>query len=83
MNEQFDKRLERVIGNLRGDPEYFCRVLTDTPALLAKVIDYCEHEAERKRCEPWSIAGQIFGHGSGVSAAIVELYRRDEKGGGE
>lgn len=81
MSERFDERLERVIGVLRGDKEYFRRVLTDTPELLAKVIDFCEYEAERKRCEPWSIAKQIFGHGSGVSAAIVELYRRDEKGG--
>lgn len=70
------ERVEKAISNLRCDMGYFRSVVTDKDGLLRKMCDYAEYESNRQRCEPWSIVKQITGHGSGVSAAICEIYRR-------
>lgn len=80
-NNDYDKRLEAVLAELRGPRDYFRETLVDRDELLKKVCTYAELEAKRKRCQPRSIIGQIMGHGSGVSSAIYELYR--ERKGGE
>lgn len=80
---EHDPILEHCLDQLRGDRNHFRHVLTDKDTLLAKVCEYAEYEAKRKRCEPWSIVMQIFGHGSGVASAIYELYRSREKDGGK
>lgn len=67
--------VDEVASNLRGPKEDFIRTLQDKDALLANVCRYAEYVAKKKKCEPWSIIGQIMGHGSGVSSAIYELYR--------
>lgn len=54
--------------------------LNDRDELLRRVCDYATREAERRRCQPWSIIGAIMGHGSGVSSCIYELYRRQDTG---
>jgi hypothetical protein len=69
-------RLEAAIKNINGSRAYFIEKLSDRNELLAKVCDYCERLAKRKRLPPWSIMGDITTHGSGVSGAIYEMYRR-------
>jgi len=71
-----EEKLERVLNGLYGPRDSFREILTNTKDLLRKVCDYAEYRARRKRCEPWSIIGEITNHGSGVSAAIYELYRK-------
>lgn len=70
------ERVKKAICNLRGNMDYFRSIVTDKDELLRKMCGYTKDEAERQRCEPWSIIGEITGHGSGVSAAIYEIYRR-------
>jgi hypothetical protein len=72
-------KIEVVLDGLVGDRESFRKTLTDAPGILRKVCRYAEQMAEQQRVEPWSIVGQITGHGSGVSNAIYELYRVNEK----
>lgn len=74
-------RLEEVLDSLRGPREAFRRDITDIDTLMMRVCDYAESVAKRKRREPWAIIGEITCHGSGVSSAIYELYRRREEGG--
>lgn len=70
------ERVETAISNLRGNMDYFRSIVTDKDELLRCMCGYAKDEAERQRCEPWSIISEIVGHGSGVSAAIYEIYRR-------
>jgi hypothetical protein len=67
--------IEDVIRNLRGKPETFRLILTDKDRLLQKLCSYARWKAEQQSVPPWSIVGEILGHGSGVSSAIYELYR--------
>lgn len=67
--------VDDCLKKLGGDPEKFRQILTDKDALLAKVCKYAKSRAAREKCSPWSIIGMVFGHGSGVSSAIYELYR--------
>lgn len=67
--------IEEVLDGLRGPREHFREILTDTTGLLRKVCQYAEFAAKKKKVEPWSIIGEITGHGSGVSSAIYQLYR--------
>jgi len=69
-------KIDDVLKSLRGDPESFREILTNKDDLLAKVCAYAEQKAKKKRLPEWSIIKEIFGHGSGVSAAIYELYRK-------
>lgn len=68
--------IEEALEHLRGNKEHFRQVLLDKNKILASVCDYAERMAKKKRLEPWSIIGDITDHGSGVSSAIYELYRR-------
>lgn len=61
---------------MRGNKDHFRQVLTDKAELLASVCEYAERVAKTKRVEPWSIIGAMTCHGSGVSSAIYEIYRR-------
>jgi hypothetical protein len=68
--------IEEALEHLRGNKEHFRKVLTDKTKILNSMCDYAERMAKKKRLEPWSIIGDITDHGSGVSSAIYELYRR-------
>ena len=81
-DSDFNSRLDDVLDCLHGPRESFRKTLTDRDALLQKVCEYAELEAKRKRVHPWSVIGPIMGHGSGVSFAIYELYRK-RKGGAQ
>lgn len=68
--------LDAVLDGLCGNPDTFRPILLDKTALLA---DFCDHVAliaKRERRPAWSVISDITKHGSGVSAAIYELYRR-------
>jgi len=73
------ERLEFLLDELNGPRESFRALLTDSVMLVRHMCDYAEMEARRKRREPWSIISDITGHGSGVSGAIYELYRREKQ----
>ena len=70
--------IEEVLDHLRGNKETFRESLSDKNKLLASVCDYAKRVAKRKKLEPWSIVSDMTDHGSGVSSAIYELYRRKE-----
>ena len=76
-----EQRLNEVLDSLRGPRESFRVAITDIDKLMMRICVNAESAAKRKRVHPWSIISEITGHGSGVSSAIYELYRRrDEKG---
>lgn len=68
--------IETILDNLRGPRESFRKILEDKDALLANACAYAEWKAKKNGVPPWAIIGDMFGHGSGVSSAIYELYRR-------
>lgn len=71
--------LDEVVNCLHGsNKEHFRSVLMDKVELLANVCDYAARRAARERVEPWSVIKRLTSHGSGVSSAIYELYRRKE-----
>lgn len=72
------RRVEEVLDRLRGPRDAFRKDITDIDKLMTSVCDYAERQAKKKRCEPFSVIGEITNHGSGVSSAIYELYRRRE-----
>jgi hypothetical protein len=77
-------KVEEVLDMLSGPREVFRRDITDIDKLMAAVCDYAESLAKKRRVPAWAIIGDITQHGSWVSSAIYELYRRrDEKGDGE
>ena len=67
--------VDDVLAFLHGDLDKFREILTDKEKLLEKVCCYAEYKAKRKKVPAWSVIGEIFCHGSGVSSAIYELYR--------
>jgi len=67
--------VDDVLKCLRGDPESFREILTNKDRLLQKICSFAKWKAEQKGVPPWSIIGEITGHGSGVSSCIYELYR--------
>lgn len=71
-----DELLDNFAG---GNREYYMTCLTNKDGLLERVCDYAEDIARVRDCEPWSIIMQVTNHGSGVSKAIYELYRRREE----
>lgn len=71
-----EQEIELVLDGLRGPREGFREILTDTDTLMADLMAFVDVCAKRRKQEPWSLIGQITGHGSGVSSAIYELYRR-------
>lgn len=72
-------KIEEVLDGLVGDRESLRETLTNTRELLRKVCRYADWAAIKDRVEPWSVIKQITGHGSGISHAIYELYRDDER----
>ena len=70
--------VDDVLKCLKGNPETFREILTDKDKLLEKICSFAKWKAEQKGVPPWSIIGEITGHGSGVSSCIYELYcKRD------
>lgn len=67
--------VDDMLKCLRGNPETFREILTDKDKLLQKICSFAKWKAEQKGVPPWSIIGEITGHGSGVSSCIYELYR--------
>lgn len=67
--------VDEALDRLRGSREVFREILTNKEALLAKLCRYAKWKGESESVPPWSIVGEILGHGSGVSSAIYELYR--------
>lgn len=78
--DDFNARVESAILGLVGNKDAFREMVTDRDSILRSVCDYAEYVAKQKGCEPWSIMGRITGHGSGVSSAIYEIYRRRNDG---
>jgi hypothetical protein len=68
--------IDKVLEGLTGPKDHFRKVLTDKSAILQSVCDYAERTALAEGVPPWAIVSDITAHGSGVSSAIYELYRR-------
>lgn len=71
--------IDEALEHLNGNKEHFRKVLLDKTEILKSMCDYARRTAKKKKLPPWSIIGDITGHGSGVSSAIYELYRRKPK----
>ena len=67
-----------MLDSLRGPRESFRESLTSIDHLMGRACVYAEYWSKKKRVQPWSILGEIFGHGSGVSSALYELYKKSE-----
>ena len=67
--------IDEVLPRLHGNPDTFRQILADKDELLAKLCRYAKWKGKEQNVPPWSIVGEILGHGSGVSSAIYELYR--------
>jgi len=70
--------LEQLLDGLRGPREEFRKTLQDKDKLLQQMCSYADYISNKTGVAPWSIIGEITHHGSGVSSAIYELYRRRE-----
>lgn len=72
-----NERVEEALRNVKSNGYDFRAFLTDRAELLARVCDYADILADRRRTEPWVIMQEIFGQGAGVSSAIFHAYRRE------
>lgn len=66
---------DQIPGESNGD---WCRRAADAippEVIVAELIRKLDREEKRRRYPTWSVIGEIIGHGSGVSAAVVEKYR--------
>lgn len=70
-----DEKIGHQLSRLQGSTEYF-RECLQSDAIMERVCQFAELEAERRHCEPWNIIGEVTGHGSGVSSAIYEVYKK-------
>lgn len=68
--------IDEVIESLRGNKDDFRKLLSDRTEILARICDIVEQKSVFRRVAPWTVMKDITGHGSGVSSAIFELYRR-------
>lgn len=73
-----DEDVEKVLDDLSGPRDVFRAAITNTDKLLADVMEFAEKLAKKRRVQPWSIVSEMTDHGSGVSQAIYELYRRKQ-----
>lgn len=73
-------KIEQVLDGLHGNRETFRAILDDKDQLLAKACQYATYRSKQTKVPAWLVIGAIFGHGSGVSAAIYELYRDPKDG---
>ena len=62
--------------------EWCKRAAATIPAdeLMCLVVRYLDRREKRRGSPTWSVIGEITGHGSGVSTAIVERFRREKVG---
>lgn len=73
-NDHLSQKIEESLDRIDGPRETF-RPLLDPVNILHRICRNAEGQALRRHTEPWVIIGDITGHGSGVSAAIYEIYR--------
>ena len=57
----------------------FREILLDVEKIMRGVCRYAERVAKKKRVPPWSVISKMTNNGSGVSSAIYELYRDNQK----
>ena len=69
-----EQKIEDALDTLHGPRETFREVLEPT-AILERMCRTAILRAEQENMPAWSIIGQITGHGSGVSSAILNVYR--------
>jgi hypothetical protein len=67
--------IEEALDGLYGDRERF-RPMLEPEAILKQICRTAEMTADRKGRPAWSIISDITGHGSGVSNAIYQVYRK-------
>lgn len=67
--------IDELVNRLNGDPASFRSILKGKDKLLELVCDYAERRSKQRGIPAWSVISDIFGHGSGVSSCIYELYR--------
>lgn len=72
--------LDHVLDQLAGPREHFRKTLQDKDRLLQQMCSYAEYMGKKQGVPPWYIIGKITSHGSVVSSAIYELYRRRDDG---
>jgi len=70
---ELNERIEYALGALYGEKEAF-RPLLDPENVLRRICRTAAFTAKSRGVEPWSIIGDITGHGSGVSNAIYRVY---------
>lgn len=79
------KRTYTLPEQLPGEDNWqWCKRAADAipPEVIVRaLVDYLKTRKKARRVEPWSFIGQLLGHGSGVSSAIVDKY--ETKGEGE
>ena len=68
-----EQKIEDALGTLHGPRETFREVLEPT-AIIERICRTAMLRAEQTNMPAWSIIGQITGHGSGVSSAILSVY---------
>lgn len=68
--------IEKALGSLGENKEDFRQVLMDKSEIIKRVCDYADHRASQEGGPPWAFISDVTSHGSRVSAAIYELYRR-------
>ena len=69
-----EQKIEAALDTLHGPRETFREVLEPT-AILERICRTAILRSEQENMPAWSIIGQITGHGSGVSNAILNVYR--------
>jgi hypothetical protein len=68
--------IDKVLEGLRGNKDHFRQVLLDKSKIIESVCDYADRQARKEGGPAWAFISDITAHGSGVSSAIYELYRR-------
>jgi len=68
--------IEEALDSLRGSRERFRPMLENKDKILESMCDYAERAGRDQQVPPWSIISDITQHGSGVSNAIYQVYRR-------
>lgn len=70
-------------GRFEGEDnwEWCRRAAASIPAesLMRMVVAHLDRKEKRRRSSTWVVLSDMFGHGSGVSNAIVERFRGEEQ----
>lgn len=72
--DAINARIEEALDSIHGPRETY-RPLLNPLNILSRICRTAELRASREGVEPWSIIGDITGHGSGVANAIYKAYR--------